>query len=117
MVSMQISHDVEALIKQFEEKYPRVAANIRLMWSHEPDCEQFFVELLHYKADYDRQGFDVPTLMILGDIQKIYMEQLNAFRLRKMTPKQRENYRPNDVWGSAYAPAAPKKSRNPFLSD
>lgn len=114
---MQISHDVECLIQQFQEKYPRVASNIRLMWSHEKDCEQFFTDLLHYKADYDRLGFDPTTLLALGEIQKTYMEQLEAYRARRLTPQQRERAQPKDIWGDAYKPAGPKKSRNPFLSD
>lgn len=117
MFVMQLPPDVDTFIQRFEGKYPRVAANIRLMWSHEKGCEQFFTELLHYKADYDRVGFDDPTLLALGEIQKAYMDQLNAFRDRSMTPKERETYQPKDIWGEAYGPAAPKKNRNPFLSD
>lgn len=117
MFMMKISSDVESLIQQFQDKYPRVASNIRLMWSHEADCEKFFEELLHYKADYDRLGFDDKTLLALGEVQKAYADQLHEFKLSRMTPKQRETYRPADIWGEAYGPTEPKKSRNPFVSD
>lgn len=114
---MKIKPDVEEKILLLSKKYPRLASTIRLMWYDDTEAEQYFMELLHYKADYDRKGFDPDDLLLVEYIQKAYKQDLDAFRLRNMSEEQRKTYLSQDVWSAAYDGSSKRKSRNPYSKD
>lgn len=108
MFSMSIPLEAEELITKLSNQYPRVAGNIRLNWDSNSDCEVFFRDLLHYKADYDRNGFDMDALLLIQKIQEIYKQSLYEFRtnLNLDSPK-------DDIWLNIYDKPT-KRKRNPF---
>lgn len=108
MFVMSIPAEAEELITKLSVAYPRVSNNIRLNWDSNSLCETFFLELLHYKADYDRNGFDMEALLIIQRIQELYVESLRDFRanLKLDSPK-------SDVWIGIFDKPV-KKKRNPY---
>lgn len=108
MFVMSIPLEAEELITKLEEQYPRVAGNIRLNWDSNSLCETFFQELLHYKADYDRNGFDMSALLIIQRIQELYKISLDEYRSNKNISPPKD-----DVWTGIFDKPVRKK-RNPY---
>jgi hypothetical protein len=105
---MSIPLEAEELISKLEKEYPRVAGNIRLNWDSNSLCETFFQELLHYKADYDRNGFDMSALMTIQRIQELYKISLDEYRSNKNI-----NLPKTDVWTGIFDKPV-RKNRNPY---
>ena len=94
MFNHNIPPEIEAMIDEVGISYPTLAGKIRIMWSEEKDCQDFFESLLYYKADFDREGFDFGTYMKLNSIVEAYKAAIN--------PKP-------DIWDDMYGQKQAKR--------
>lgn len=76
---MQIPSEVEPLLYQLQADYPRAVNSIRIMWSSEPDCQNFFATLLSYSGNKNQQGFSNEAFRLISKIRDIYKAQLIEF--------------------------------------
>lgn len=111
---MRIPPEIQSILVEMELIYPRLVKQIRLMWSDDQECQNFFGELLTYKADFDRDGFSVEAYRKLEIIQKEYNEQLFQFQTRHLSPEEREKRRVNDIWSLAYDNEPKKRKKKPW---
>ena len=79
MFVMQIPEEVKDLLYQLEADYPRAANNIRLMWSTEKDCQNFFATLLSYSGNKNQQGFSSDAFRLITKIRDLYKAQFIEF--------------------------------------
>ena len=114
MFQMRIPPDIESLLTEMEPVYPRVVKQIRLMWDEDQQCQNFFGELLTYKAGFDRDGFTIEAYRKLEIIQKEYTEQLFQFQTRNLSPEEREKRRVTDIWSIAYDNSPKKRKKRPW---
>ena len=114
MFLMQIPPEVQGILEEMDLVYPRLAKQIRLMWSDDQECQNFFSELLTYKADYDRQGFTIEAYRKLDIVQKAYQEQLFQYQTRHLSSEQREKLRRADVWALALNATPQKAKKKPW---
>lgn len=114
MFLMRIPPEIESILKDLDPTYPRLAKQIRLMWGDDQQCQNFFDELLTYKADFDREGFSIEAYRKLELIQKEYNEQLFLYRTRNLSPEERERRRVADIWSVAYENAPKKRKKRPW---
>lgn len=111
MFAMKIPPEIETILREMEIVYPNLAKKIRLMWSDEQPCQDFFEELLSYRADFDRDGFTLEAYRKLEQIKLAYDKSLFDFKTWHLTPEEREKRARPDPWGSVYAPFLPPKRR------
>ena len=103
MFLMALPSEVEELIDQLQTEYPRAAANIRMLWGPDKVSQDFFRELLTYRADTSRQGFSHDAFKILTKIRDAYIESYIEFKCINVTAEERARFRRNmmDVWDRA----------------
>lgn len=76
MFVMKIPAEAEELIAQLEEQYPRAAKNIRIAWSHEPDCREFLQDMVSHTSGKTPAGFSLNAITLISQILEIYDKQL-----------------------------------------
>ena len=96
MFEKKLPEEIEKLLTELAEKYPRAASGIRLVWAQK-EAEEFFETLLTYKENFDRDGFDMRNLLL---IHKIKQEHDKIIEPKKQ-----------DIWNKAYEYVAPKRPK------
>lgn len=104
---LKIPEEAEKILSDLQEKYPRAAAGVRAFWGQEA-AEQFFEELICYKDDFDRDGFELGYLKMINLLKEIHHKEYMDF----LPPDARaEKIAKEDIWYKAYTYAEPKKKK------
>lgn len=77
---MRMPPEVEELVLQLEEQYPRAAKTIRTFWGAEDDCKEVITGLLSDTQGKNRAGFSFEGMKLIGKIQEKYLIQLEEFK-------------------------------------
>jgi hypothetical protein len=103
MFVMKVPPEVEELLQQLRQDYPRAEQNIRMLWGPEKASLDFFRDLLTYQAGTSRQGFSHDAFKMLTKIRDIYVESYIEFKCINASKGEREMFRKNlmDVWDRA----------------
>lgn len=67
-----IAPEVEVLLTELKEKYPRAAIKIYAAWEHPNMGVQIFEELLTYQGPEQKQGFDFESFTKIQEIYEIF---------------------------------------------
>lgn len=112
---MIISPEIEKMLSEMEIVYPNLTKKIRLMWSDEQSCQDFFEELLSYRADFDRDGFTLEVYRKLEQIKETYDKCLFEYKTWHLSEEERKKRAQPDPWGAIYSPfTTPKRRKKPW---
>lgn len=115
MFAMKIPPETDKILSEMEILYPNLAKKIRLMWSDEQPCQEFFEELLSYRADFDRDGFTLEAYRKLEQIKEAYDKCLFEYKTWHLSPEEKAKRAQPDPWGSVYSPfILPKRRKKPW---